>query len=220
MHRTHPLSVLADSNAVRTRSLGWSFWLCLFTALCFPRPAMAQGMSFSTYTDYAIGGETTIYMYANTSDNSWGVTHWNYTTTARIYSPSNRSGSSQSSGLQASASIAISGETGYYTMVTTGTYQCSGIFGGVASYGSGINVPLSAYYGRYKKSTENDCSLGRTKYEAHACDHACMADTKCFYASSAFVQHIGYVLGSTCTPGYAEEWANDDGMPCAITPVF
>jgi len=181
---------------------------------------MAQGMSFSTYTDYAIGGETTIYMYANTSDNSWGVTHWSYTTTATIYSPSNRSGSSQSNGLQASASIPISGETGYYTMVTTGTYRCSGIFGNVASYGSGINVGVSVYYGRYKKSTENDCSWGRTKYEAHACDHACMEETQCFYASSPFVQHIGYVIGSKCSPGYAEEWADDDGMTCAITPVF
>lgn len=87
----------------------------------------AQGqMSFSVNTGASISQDLS-YLYASSTviDYSWGCSHSSYSTRVTIYSPSGRVASSQSSGLQASVSLATAGEFGTYSIVTTGTYYCS-----------------------------------------------------------------------------------------------
>jgi len=92
-------------------------------------------MNFSVHTDT---GYTQGWVYGNSSviDLSWGCNHSNYATRTTIYSPSGRSSPAQCSGLQCGASMAVSGEYGTYTVVTTGTYNCSCLNWGPASFGS------------------------------------------------------------------------------------
>jgi hypothetical protein len=75
-------------------------------------------------------------------DGRSGCSHSNYFTTVSVYSPSSRSATSSSGGLYASTSIPISAEFGDYTVATTGSYQCSCIFGGTAGFGGGQTVPV------------------------------------------------------------------------------
>lgn len=120
-----------------------------------PAPALAQTMSFSVYTDPA-SGSGYVYVSSSVLDNSSGCSHWGYLTTAKIYSPSSRSAQSTNGGLSASTSLSLSGEFGTYTTVTTGSYNCSCIFGGLASYGGGqpIVVPKPVYANPYNSLTD------------------------------------------------------------------
>lgn len=115
----------------------------------------AQTMSFSVYTN-PTAGYGWVNVASSVLDNSSGCSHWGHTTTAAIYSPSSRSASSTSGGMQAGASLSISAEFGTYSTVTTGSYHCSCIFGGNAGYGGGqpIVVPKPEYAHPYNFSDQ------------------------------------------------------------------
>jgi len=111
-------------------------------AVIAPSVVAAQSMSFSVYTaPSAANGSVTV--ESTVLDYSTGCSHWNYATTAKIYSPSNRSATSTSNGLSAYTSLSFDSEFGTYTTATTGTYNCSCIFGSAAGFGGGqqIQVP-------------------------------------------------------------------------------
>lgn len=108
-----------------------------------PTLAQAQGMNFSVYADASPSSDLAyLYVSSSTIDGSWGCSHSNYFSTVSVYSPSNRSSSSSAGGLTASTSIPIAAEFGNYTIATSGTYQCSCIFGGTAGFGGGQTVPV------------------------------------------------------------------------------
>jgi hypothetical protein len=115
--------------------------LGLGLVLLLPATGMAQTMSFSVYSDAAISEDvSTAYGYNSVSDNSSGCTHSNYTDTIYIYTPNGNNNSAEFGGMSGSIGIPIDGE-GDYTIVTSGTYRCSCIFGGTAGYG-GSGVPF------------------------------------------------------------------------------
>lgn len=109
----------------------------------------SQGqMSFSVYNGGSVSNGV---VYANSSviDNSWGCTHSGYWTSATIRSPSGRSAVGQSSGLQASTSLALAGEFGNYQIVTFGTYYCSCAMA-TAGFGGGQTLPVKRPYFLHK----------------------------------------------------------------------
>lgn len=124
--------------------------LAVLAVLMIPGISAGQTMSFSVYTDSAVTGDgLTMYMYATTVDNSSGCSHINYASTATIYSPSGRSASSTYSGLYTTTQMATDFEIGEWGLVTTGTYNCSCIGYGQASYGHNEPVQSVTYRHHY-----------------------------------------------------------------------
>lgn len=154
------LSSLHSGSAVR---LCCRLWFCVLVIGLYVHPVFAQSMSFSVYTN-ATAGYGNVNISGSVLDNSTGCSHSGYSTTATISSPSSRGASSTGSGLSASASLAIDGEFGTYSMTVTGSYQCSCIGGGRAGYGGAqsLPVPRPTYAQPYNWSTEsgtpNGCS--------------------------------------------------------------
>ena len=107
--------------------------------------AHAGTMSFSVYSDGAINSSLTlVYNYSNVFDNSSGCTHSNYSTTATIVSPSNRTATLQSSGLHSTTSLSINGEYGTYNFTTSGTFFC-GCSQMTSGYGGGHTGLIDHY---------------------------------------------------------------------------
>jgi hypothetical protein len=175
----------------------------LYTLLT-PSLATSATMSFSVYTAATTGNnETRLYMSASVVDNSQGCSHGNYETTARIVSPSNRTATSTSSGLQASTSIAINAEVGTYQMVTTGCYRCSCIGYGLAGFGSAIPKILQVYHSRYKKGNDPDgtCPSLTNRYNADNCSAQCQQAYKCLPYTSTWAAVDGWIISGQCMPG-------------------
>ena len=134
-------------------------------ALLLATSGRAQAaMSFSVYTD-AVQSLNRVQVFSTVIDGSSGCSHWGYMTTASIRTPSNRSASTSNFGLQSNTSIAINAEYGNYVATTSGSYSCSCIFGGTASFGGGRTVTV-------QKPTSlkmyNSGSLGGTPQQCSA----------------------------------------------------
>jgi hypothetical protein len=124
-------------NSPVLRSSRFTRIAIILAACCaFAQGAAAQTMSFSTYSDAAANSSGVINMWTTVVDSSSGCSHGNYLTTARVVSPSNRTSSSSSSGLSSSTNLSIDDEWGDYSLVTTGTYQCSCMFNSTISFGA------------------------------------------------------------------------------------
>ena len=111
-------------------------FLCAFLPRAY---AQSSGMSFGVQTSTQVYNAS-LTAYTNVTDNSWGCVHGGYATTARIYSPTNRTASSQSSGLSASVTLPLNGEYGTFTVVTTVNYGCSCMFNQQVSFSQGVQV--------------------------------------------------------------------------------
>lgn len=165
-------------------------------------PVGAQGMSFSVFTDASANSSGVITSYSSAIDNSWGCSHWQYSITASIYSPSNRLGTSGStSGLSASAVLSINDELGNYYVTTSGNYRCSCIGGGYAGFGGGFNAVASETTSEvdytYQSSSINQqqqlkyCNFGRCSHSPSDC-------------GSGFQDVIG--IAQQCAPGIRSTW--------------
>jgi hypothetical protein len=199
---------------MRTAKAGW-LGSVVCAVLLNASPSYAFTMSFSVYTTSAAGSnETRLYMYATVSDNSSGCVHGSYATTARIVSPTNRTATSQSSGLQASTSILFSGEVGNYSLVTTGSYTCSCIGGGTAGFGGSTTALVSVYHGRYLKGPDpnNDCH-GVQRYNPYQCAAMCMQPYKCLPFTTDWAAVDGWVVAGYCSPGIP--WPVSSMPPCS-----
>lgn len=134
--------------------------LLMAVLLFVPDFALSQQMSFSLRGRTLSADGATILGYTNVVDNSWGCAHWEYSTTLRLISPSGRQGTGSSSGLQASTSLAVGGEDGNYTIVSSGNYSCSCIGGGTAAFGVSdwFRTSKAAVRWRYLGTVENGAS--------------------------------------------------------------
>jgi hypothetical protein len=118
----------------------------LMLALCvvWPSPGVCQTMSFSTYNDINADSDlTTLYGYGSVDDNSSGCSHYNFLTTASIYSPSNRSSSSAQGGYEATTSLSFDAEEGDWAVSDYTTYNCSCMMGGQLAIGMGLPVAVA-----------------------------------------------------------------------------
>lgn len=155
---------------------------------------LAQQMSFAVYNDVtASGNGITVYNYGSADDNSWGCSHWSYSTTARLYSPTGRSSSRSSSGLSANTSLAFADDSGNWTAVTQGTYRCSCINGNMAAYGGGIGFYAGRFFGRYW-NYGTLCPNGKNGYLADDCSHRCMIAMACSSAQAPYLWDVGVAL--------------------------
>jgi hypothetical protein len=92
-------------------------------------------------------------------DNS-GCGHSQYTTTAKISSPSGRLATQSQSGLSATVQILINGETGTWSPFTTGTFYCPVLLG-FAGFGNGWTVSSgqrTTYYSNPTGGEGFDCT--------------------------------------------------------------
>jgi hypothetical protein len=122
-----------------TTTCGWALFGLLL--LLSPAHVLAQTCqySFSDYNDvYASSDASTIYTYATVYDYS-GCNHSQYTTTAKIYSPSGRTASASGPGLSAETGIAVNNEEGSYTSAVNGTFWCP-VGQTYAGFGFGLTI--------------------------------------------------------------------------------
>jgi hypothetical protein len=98
-------------------------------------------MSFSVYSPVTVASGY-VFVDSTVVDNSSGCSHVNYSTSVAITSPTGRVARSSSSGLHGSVSLAIAGDYGNYTEVTTGQYQCGCFNWQFASFGGGETIPV------------------------------------------------------------------------------
>jgi hypothetical protein len=107
------------------------------------KPATAQTVQFSVYTNWSIGSDgNTLYSAESVIDQSTCYAHSNYVTTAFIYAPDGRQASSQSAGLYANTSMPLNGVSGNYSLVASGRYYCGCSFMN-AGFGGSISLPIS-----------------------------------------------------------------------------
>lgn len=146
--------------------------LVLGIAAIRPPNALGQQMSFSVYNDIDVSWPSSpaVYNFASVLDNSWGCSHWSYYSTAKVVSPTNRQATSSVSGLNPTVSLSFTDEEGEWYAVTTGTYSCSCIYGGTASFGGGTSVFIHKYEGRYYYVGEGE---NGHEYYADSCAHVC-----------------------------------------------
>ncbi len=168
--------------------------MALVLAIC-ANQTCAQQMSFAVYSDVSASGDgSTIYNYGAAEDHSTGCSHWSYATTCRLYSPSGRNSAGMSSGLSSSTSLSFSEDSGNWTAVTQGTYNCSCIYGQTASFGSGISFYAGRFYGRYYYSGTL-CPNGLRDYWNDSCNHQCMVPMICSSAEAPYLWDVGVSLG-------------------------
>jgi hypothetical protein len=155
---------------------------------------IAQQMSFAVYNDVSASGSgNTIYNYGSADDNSWGCSHWGYSTTVRLYSPSGRN-SSRSGSLSANTSLAFADDSGNWGAVTQGTYNCSCMYGGTAGFGGGTSFYAGRYQGRYYNWGVYCPDGVRTVFLADACSHPCMDAQQCFASPAPYLWDPGLRL--------------------------
>jgi hypothetical protein len=116
--------------------------------LGWPAVGYAQTMSISVYNDAASNAEAeddayTLYGYSSVDDNSSGCGHSGYFTTTHLTSPSSRHNSTGASGLSSGTSLGFDGEEGSWSIATSGSYQCSCIFGGTAGFGGSASAGVA-----------------------------------------------------------------------------
>lgn len=168
--------------------------------------AVAQQMSLAVYNDVS-GGET-IYNYGSAEDNSWGCSHWGYSTTARLYSPSGRNSSGTAGGLAASTALSFADDSGNWSGVTQGVYNCSCIYGQQAAFGGGMGFSAGRFYGRYWNYGVLCPDGQKNAYLADSCSHQCMTAQACSWANAPYLWDVGVNLS---VAGWGVCWHNYQG---------
>jgi hypothetical protein len=108
----------------------------LVPSLCDLAFGQSSGMSFSVYNNTQVYNAS-LDLDGSVLDNSWGCSHGSYSTTARIYSPTNRTAASTSAGLSAEVTLPLNGEYGNFTLVTNVSYTCSCMMNSVVTFSDG-----------------------------------------------------------------------------------
>jgi hypothetical protein len=141
-------------SVLRARSLAGFLGLIAAFALTAVHAQAGCVYNFSEYNNgYHSSDGSTLYYSVSAVDNS-GCGHSDYTTVAQITSPSGRQSSSSQSGLASTASLALDGETGDYSVDTTGSFYCPFaqqiVYDG---YGGGGPVGVGDHYTYYTNLT-------------------------------------------------------------------
>ena len=187
-----PLSERMQSKmtpgSVRLRSVAGL--VGLIASFAAPAAHVQAGCVYNFSADnnvYGSSDASTLYYSVSVVDNS-GCNHSDYTTVAQITSPSGRQSSSSQSGLASTASLALDGETGDYSVYTIGSFYCPFaqqiVYNG---YGGGGTVGVGEHYTYYTDPTGgygSDCTWQRL---------ACTAGTTAT-CSNGFV--LGVYLGA------------------------
>jgi hypothetical protein len=196
--------------------------VCLALAAGGAANAAGQTMSFSVYSDAAISSDLgTLYAYTDGYDNSSGCSHGSYSTATTIYSPSNRTASNTTSGLDGFVGISLSAEYGNYTFNAVTTYHCScfgppGGGGGYANFGGGTTVTAGyweAPYDRVQGSQEGCSGLNRFNL-IPPCNHDCTEDFVCDTLNYTYVQDWGISLFGECTAQLRRRFTDQTPPTC------
>ncbi len=173
------------------------------------RPAWAQTMKFSVYTDtYSSSDFTTVYSSDTTIDQSIGCTHSNYGNTAGINSPDGRNAYTTGSGLIGNVSIPVNNAAGTYSWYAEASYYCScaqgpGGAGGGGYYTLGFtpiqhNYPSSPLGQACKVTSWFDAYR---KWGAHHAEDVVLANAPTTYGTPVYAMETGTVVGMAVTYG-------------------
>ena len=179
----------------------------LFASCAAARPAAAQTMSYSAYSDMYSDDDNnwTIMGYGDLED--WGgcVSGSPTPNFMELYSPSRYATGGSS------VSMPFDAENGDWTVVSHFSFTCNcAPYGGSHTFtiGDGTTDTFWAYAARYKYADSGNCVAGFARYTAHQCSHECQQEEKCLprvFGHPEYYSVIGVrrqtETGASCSPG-------------------